>query len=371
MVNTRIFYKKKNFFNCLKKKKSFFVTGNRSFHASGFAHDLIKCKIDKNFIEVYFKKEKFPQYIELKNIIKKLNNYNPDLIVGVGGGSVLDYAKLAFLNLHYKNFRKKIFRKKQNINKIKTRLVLVPTTAGSGAENTNFSVLYKNKRKFSITNNIMKPSIIFYNFNYVMRSNKYIRATSAFDALSQLIEFFFAKNSTSKSLNYSMQGMKIAFKNINNYVSRPNQLNTKKMIEAASLSGKAINISKTGGPHAFSYPFSSLLNISHGQAVSLTFSNFLLFNFFGISKLNKNIGNQLILKYHTLFKLTHSKTIYDLILFTNKLIENLGLKKNITLVRKFIRYNKKRIIKLIDKNRLSNNPITFSQKEFIIKIFDI
>ena len=371
MVNTRIFYKKNNFFNFIKKKKIFLVTGNRSFHESGFAHDLIKCKIDKSCIEVYFKREKFPQYIELKNIIKRLNNYNPDLIIGVGGGSVLDYAKLAFLNLHSKNFIKNIFKKKQKINRIKNRLVLVPTTAGSGSENTNFSVLYKNKKKFSITSNIMKPSFIFYNFNYVMRSNKYIRATSAFDSLSQLIESFFAKNSTSKSLNYSMQGMKIALENINSYVAKPNQLNTKKMIEAANLSGKAINISRTAGPHACSYPFSSLLNISHGQAVSLTFSNFLLFNFLGISKLNKIVGNQLISKYHTLFKLTHSKTIFDLILFVNKLIENLGLKKNITRVRKFIRYNKKKIIKLVDKNRLSNNPISFSNKELIIKIFNI
>ena len=147
MDNTRIFYKKKNFFHFIKKKKIFLVTGNRSFNKSGFAYDLIRNEIDKSYIEVYFKREKFPQYIELKNIIKRLNNYNPDLIIGVGGGSVLDYAKLAFLNLRTKNFRKNIFKKKLKINKIKTRLVLVPTTAGSGAENTSFSVLYKKKKK--------------------------------------------------------------------------------------------------------------------------------------------------------------------------------------------------------------------------------
>ena len=371
MVNTRIFYKKNNFFSFIRKKKIFLITGNQSFNESGFAYDLIRNQIGKSYIEVYFKREKFPQYTELKNIIKKLNNYNPDLIIGVGGGSVLDYAKLAFLNLHTINFRKNIFKKKHKINKIKTRLVLVPTTAGSGAENTCFSVLYKKKKKFSVINNIMKPNFIFYNFKYVMRSNKFIRATSAFDSLSQLIESFFAKNSTSKSLNYSMQGMKIAFEYINSYVTKPNELNTKKMIEAASLSGKAINISKTGGPHACSYPFSSLLNISHGQAVSFTFSNFLLFNFFGISKLNKTVGNELISKYNVLFKLTHAKTIFDLMQFVNKLKENLGLKKNINRVRKFIRYNKKKIIKLVDKNRLSNNPICFSNKELIIKIFNI
>ena len=47
------------------------------------------------------------------------------------------------------------------------------------------------------------------------------------------------------------------------------------MILASNLAGKAINISKTTAPHAVSYPFTSLFNISHGHAVSLFFENFL------------------------------------------------------------------------------------------------
>ena len=43
---------------------------------------------------------------------------------------------------------------------------------------------------------------------------------------------------------------------------------------AAMLSGRAISISKTTAPHALSYPFTSLYNISHGHAVSLTLENF-------------------------------------------------------------------------------------------------
>ena len=51
------------------------------------------------------------------------------------------------------------------------------------------------------------------------------------------------------------------------------------MCFAANLAGKAINISRTTAPHAVSYPFTSLYNISHGHAVSLTLEKFLKFNF--------------------------------------------------------------------------------------------
>lgn len=51
-----------------------------------------------------------------------------------------------------------------------------------------------------------------------------------------------------------------------------------KMSLAANLAGKAISISKTAAPHAVSYPFTSLFNLSHGHAVSLTLNKFLKFN---------------------------------------------------------------------------------------------
>ena len=60
------------------------------------------------------------------------------------------------------------------------------------------------------------------------------------------------------------------------------------MCVAANLSGKAINISKTTAPHAVSYPFTSLYNVSHGHAVSLTLEKFLKFNFINYKKAKCN-----------------------------------------------------------------------------------
>jgi alcohol dehydrogenase class IV len=60
--------------------------------------------------------------------------------------------------------------------------------------------------------------------------------------------------------------------------------NATEMSIAANLAGKAISISKTTAPHAASYPFTSLFNISHGHAVSLFFERFFKFNYENLEK---------------------------------------------------------------------------------------
>ena len=69
--------------------------------------------------------------------------------------------------------------------------------------------------------------------------------------------------------------MKISTKSYISFLSSTNLKNAAEMSIAANLAGKAINISKATAPHATSYPFTSLFNISHGHAVSLFFENFL------------------------------------------------------------------------------------------------
>ena len=59
---------------------------------------------------------------------------------------------------------------------------------------------------------------------------------------------------------------------------------------AANLSGKAISIARTTAPHALSYPFTSLYNVSHGHAVSLTFTEIIKFNYENMRRAKPNIN---------------------------------------------------------------------------------
>jgi alcohol dehydrogenase class IV len=148
---------KLNFF--LKKKKIkniLLITGNKSLNFSGFKKLRFFKKI-KPIMTILYKKKKIPELKELEYFIKKINKINPDLIVALGGGCAIDYAKLANGLYNIKNLKKKIKNKTLRINSKKTKILAIPTTAGSGAEVTKFSVIYINKIKYSVESSFLQP----------------------------------------------------------------------------------------------------------------------------------------------------------------------------------------------------------------------
>ena len=74
-------------------KKVFVLCGKKSFINSG-AKNLFK-KIKNKEVKIYYKKSEIPVLEELKKIIEELRNFKPDLFLAIGGGAVIDYAKIA------------------------------------------------------------------------------------------------------------------------------------------------------------------------------------------------------------------------------------------------------------------------------------
>ena len=102
------------------------------------------------------------------------------------------------------------------------------------------------------------------------------------------------------------------------------------MCLAANLSGKAISISKTTAPHAVSYPFTSLYNISHGHAVSLTLSKFLKFNYQKLNSAKCNFDLKKRLKlFLNYFKVTDIETLDECLLKKMQKKANLENKKDL------------------------------------------
>ena len=153
-------------------------------------------------------------------------------------------------------------------------MIVIPTTAGSGAEVTSTAVIYKKKIKYSVEHKLLIPDLFFLVKEFVNKGNKHVKASSGFDAIAQAIESIISLKSNKKSLDYAKRSLKISSKHFVNFVNKPNNINVSKMCIAANLSGEAINISRTTAPHALSYPFTALFGISHGHAVSLTINDF-------------------------------------------------------------------------------------------------
>jgi len=345
-----LFIKKKKF------KRIFIITGNKSFLNCEFKKNVIK-KINCKFF-IYFKdKTYFPVLNELLLICDKVKNFNPDLIIALGGGTVLDYAKLASvfcLNNHsIGNIRK---------NKIKItnkfcKLLALPTTAGSGAEVTKFSVIYVNNIKYSIEHKLLKPDYFFLIPQFAIASSVQVRMSSGFDAIAQAIESLFSRNSNKRSLKYSLISLKYSLNNFVNFVKKPNLKNSLAMLNASNFSGQSINIAKTNAPHALSYYYSSKFKILHGVSVSIFFKEFI--NYFYFNKSKSVAKFNLNKRFKIFFKSVKVKNISDFNMNFNLLLKNSGL---INYVKKYqrissIRKNINVIANFVNKERLNNSPV--------------
>jgi len=343
-----------------KIKNILVITGKKSFNFSGFK----KLKVYKNFkysITILYKKNKIPEIKELNSIIKKINLINPDLIIALGGGCVLDYAKLANGLHNIKNLKKKIQSNSLKVKSKKTNILAIPTTAGSGAEMTRFSVMYINKIKYSVEHSLLKPDFYSLIPKLVINSSKIVRASSGFDAVAQALESIFSKKANIRSLKYSLKSLDYSIKNFLKFVNNPNSINAGKMQHAANLSGSAINIAKTNAPHALSYLFTSRFKIPHGIAVSIFFIE--IINLYYFTAQNKN-NIKLIKRFNLLFKKIKKNNISGF----NNLFENFfldsGIKKYLNKVLKKIRYQISNKF-YFNFDRLNNSPIKILREDII------
>ena len=98
---------------------------------------------------------------------------HPDMIIAIGGGSVIDMAKL----IRY-------------YSQSKASLLAIPTTAGTGAESTQFAVCYIDGVKHSISDASIRPDRVLLYPPFTLSNNLYLTACTGFDALAQAIEAF-------------------------------------------------------------------------------------------------------------------------------------------------------------------------------------
>ena len=344
-----------------KFKKIAIIAGKKSFskiNGKKIIKEIIhNTKTDD--VKYFFKTNDFPEIKELKKLISFFENFQPNLILAIGGGSVIDYAKIANIKNISDNLVKKIHGKLQIGKNRIAKMVAIPTTAGSGAEVTSGAVIYIDKIKHSIDNKIIIPDKYFLLPKIIMKNKKKLKASSGFDAISQSIESIISVKSNNTSLLFARKSLNISLKNYLSFLKNPNFYNSSNMSIAAMLAGKAINISKTTAPHAVSYPFTSHFNISHGHAVSLTLEKFLKFNY---ENQKKSITNfNLDKRYEILFKIFGVKNINELNFKIKDLKYQANLIDNFKKLKIDINRYYPRILREINVKRLKNKPIELNK----------
>ncbi len=335
-------------------KKIFIISGQKSFVISGAESFFKKILKDKD-CKFYYKQSEIPVLDELVKIIKDIRNYQPDLVLAVGGGTVIDYAKMANVVDLRPNILELIVNYSYPFKKKYTNLAVIPTTAGSGAEITSNAVIYVNKIKHSFESELLIPDQYFLIPEFLISAPSKIKASAGFDAIAQALESLVSKKSNNESINYASRSLKISTKSYISFLKDPNMKNATEMSIASNLAGKAISISKTTAPHATSYPFTSLFDISHGHAVSLFFEKFFKFNYNNIDKSETSFD--LKERFDLIFDIFDASNINDFNSKISLIKKRANLEDNLIKLNINIEKNYESIIKGINLLRLGNNPV--------------
>mgnify|MGYP001212284272 CR=1 FL=1 len=350
----------KKFINDKSFKKIFVLCGKKSFGTSG-AENLFKKILSEKEISIFYKKSELPILEELIEIINNVKNFKPDLILAVGGGAIIDYAKIANVVDVRSDLAELILNYTYPFKKKYTKLAVIPTTAGSGAEVTSNAVIYVDGIKHSFESELLIPDNFFLVPEFLISAPKKIKASAGFDAIAQALESLISKKSDSKSVEHATRSLTISTKSFLPFLNNPNKINATEMSIASNLAGKAISISKTTAPHATSYPFTSLFQISHGHAVSLFFENFFKFNFDNLERSETSF--QLKKRYDLIFKIFEVKNIDSFTSKISSIKKNANLEDNLPNLKIDFKNNSEEIIKGINLLRLGNNPIKIDGKD--------
>tara|TARA_B100000579_G_scaffold258050_1_gene212466 strand:+ start:11826 stop:12959 length:1134 start_codon:yes stop_codon:yes gene_type:complete len=352
----------------INPKTILILTGNKSYNRSG-SKKLIEFLIKGYKNQRFYNFSTDPKYEDVKKGVKLIKEINPELIIAVGGGSVIDMAKQINI-LSNNKYNKKSIIQKLKLKKPKIPLIAIPTTSGTGSESTSFSVIYINGKKYSIEDESMMPNYAFILPKLGDNMTKSLLASCVFDAFSQAIESYWSINSTTFSKRLSSKAIKIIKNNLIKAING-NVTSKAELFKAANLSGQAINITKTTAPHAISYTLSSKYKIRHGHAVALTLGKFFRYNNPDSTKIiNDKRGQKYLQKtMNNLYKILECKNSAECEEYWYKTMRKIGLKirfKNIGIKNSNdIHY----LVKCVDKNRLSNNPISIN-KEQLTNILD-
>lgn len=229
--------------------------GHRSYQSCG-ARDLVT-ELTETIETVEF--EDFTENPKKKDVdlgVTLFNKCKPDVIVAIGGGSVMDMAKL----IRY-------------YSSSDTPVLAVPTTAGTGAESTQFAVCYIDGVKHSISDPSILPELVILYPPFTFANSRYLTSCTGFDALAQAIEAYWNINATTESDQIAISAIKKIYPLLIKEYLLPEERAL--LLVAANEAGKAINITRTTVPHALSYTLTSKYGYPHGHAVALTFPFFL------------------------------------------------------------------------------------------------
>lgn len=261
-------------------KRVLLITGgNHSFVKSGAAEafDALwkKCGLEP---QVFSGVPAEPDVEVIRSLVKKMAETDPELVVAIGGGSVLDAAKAAYLSFQTELDVIELFgagvASKKFPGRTFRRVICMPTTSGTGSEITPYSnIVNKEKNlKYIIVDQQIVPALALIDPRLTASMGRELTAATALDAMTHSIESllnFRAKDADPAAEDWALMSVKL----IRNALPCAEKAESRAMLSAAAaLGGMCIACRPTALPHLCSY--SMWGKVPHGLAVALLLPHF-------------------------------------------------------------------------------------------------
>jgi alcohol dehydrogenase class IV len=213
-------------------------------------------------------------------ILAKAREFKPDAIVGFGGGSALDVAKLVAALLDGRQQIHEVF----GIGLLKgrrTTLVCIPTTAGTGSEVSPNAILLDeaDKMKKGVVSPWLVPDAAFIDAELTLSVPPAVTAATGLDALTHCIEAYTNRFAHPVVDTWALEGVRLIAGALVEAVQKPSSLAAREKLALGSLyGGLGLGPVNTAAVHALSYPLGGWFHIPHGHANAILLPHVMQFN---------------------------------------------------------------------------------------------
>jgi alcohol dehydrogenase class IV len=252
----------------LKPAKVFIATITPLQNAiAGFTTELKKNNVEI-LIDTSIVQE--PSFTDFEKLMQTVILFNPDIVIGIGGGSVLDIAKLVAAQLDNEQELKDYV----GIGLLKGRkkkLICVPATSGTGSEVSPNAILVDDEnQKKGIISPFLVPDIVYADPLLTVSVPPSITAATGLDALTHCLEAYTNKFALPFIDIYAYEGMRLIAAHIETAVKDGSNIEAREKVAMGSLlGGFCLGPVNTAGVHALSYPLGSMFHLAHGLSNAL------------------------------------------------------------------------------------------------------
>jgi acetaldehyde dehydrogenase / alcohol dehydrogenase len=224
--------------------------------------------------------------------VEALKFYAADQVIALGGGSVIDAAKIMKLKYEspeadleelaapFLDLRKRVIEF-PNRNGNHARLIAIPTTSGTGSEVTPFAVLIdrEHARKVTLADYSLSPDVAIVDPQFVLSMPKALTADTGIDCLTHALEAGVSNYASPYTDSNAMQAIRMVFKYLPIAYEQPRNEEARCMMHnAACIAAMAFSNASVGVNHALAHAFGARFGVAHGRANALMLPHVIAYN---------------------------------------------------------------------------------------------